>query len=181
MNFVFYLQPQGKTVRGRALDCGAGIGRITKHLLTRICTRVDMVELNQSFLNKAKASYLGKVSEKVENYFCSGLQEFTPEKGAYDLIWCQWVMGQLKDDDLVAFFKRCQEGLAENGLIVLKENTKSKIKSAEPDYDEDDSSYCRSRDHFVSLIEKSGLTIVKEATATRFPREIYEVRSYACQ
>ena len=178
--YMSYLQPDGDTKRdGRALDCGAGIGRITKNLLTRLASKVDMVEVNQAFLSEAKSSYLGAAAEKVENYFCSGLQDFVPEEGAYDIIWAQWVLGQLRDDHLVEFFRRCKKGLAENGMIFFKENINS--KKEEPDFDEDDSSYCRSRNHLVSLIEKAGLTIQKEEVAKRFPRGLYEVRSFACR
>jgi hypothetical protein len=38
----------------------------------------------------------------------SGLQNFTPSQEAYDVIWIQWVLGHLTDDDLVGFLKRCQ-------------------------------------------------------------------------
>ena len=88
----------------RALDCGAGIGRITKHLLTRHFSKVDLVEQNKLFLQKAK-EYLK--SDKVENLYCCGLQNFVPEKEKYDVIWCQWVLGHLTDDHMINFFKRC--------------------------------------------------------------------------
>ncbi|GMP48828.1 hypothetical protein CsSME_00016046 [Camellia sinensis var. sinensis] len=32
--------------------------------------------------------------------------EFTPEDGRYDVIWVQWCIGHLVDDDFVSFFKR---------------------------------------------------------------------------
>jgi len=38
--------------------------------------------------------------------FC--LQDFTPETGRYDVIWIQWCIGQLTDDDFIAFFKRAK-------------------------------------------------------------------------
>ena len=40
-------------------DCGAGIGRITKHLLLRQFDVVDMVEQNKAFLDRAE-TYLVK-------------------------------------------------------------------------------------------------------------------------
>ena len=55
-------------------------------------------------------------------YLYEPLQKWTPEAGHYDVIWCQWVLGHLTDDDLVAFFKRCAKGLAPGGLIFVKEN-----------------------------------------------------------
>ena len=137
-----------------------------------------MVELSQAFLDQARTSYLGTAaSAKVKNYFCSGLQDFTPQESHYDVIWCQWVLGQLRDDHLVAFFKRCKQGLAENGVIVLKENIG---RNQVPDFDKDDSSYCRSRDHLAKLIKEAGLEILKEEKEIRFPAELYEVRSFMC-
>ena len=38
----------------RALDCGAGIGRVSKRVLLPLFSEVDLVEQNQSFLEKAK-------------------------------------------------------------------------------------------------------------------------------
>lgn len=40
--------------------------------------------------------------QKLENFFCVGLQDWQPEPGRYDMIWCQWVLSHLTDDDLVS-------------------------------------------------------------------------------
>lgn len=77
----------------RALDCGAGIGRITKRLLLPLFKTVDMVDVTEDFLTKAK-SYLGEEGRRVRNYFCCGLQDFSPEPNTYDVIWIQWVIGE---------------------------------------------------------------------------------------
>lgn len=84
---------EGKTGKACALDCGAGIGRITKRLLLPLFKTVDLVDVTQEFLDKAK-TYLGEDSKRVGNYFCSGLQDFVPESGRYDVIWIQWVIGE---------------------------------------------------------------------------------------
>lgn len=84
---------EGKTGTGCALDCGAGIGRITKHLLLPLFNTVDLVDVTQEFLDKAK-TYLGEEGKRVGKYFCSGLQDFVPETGCYDVIWIQWVIGE---------------------------------------------------------------------------------------
>ncbi|RVX00582.1 Alpha N-terminal protein methyltransferase 1 [Vitis vinifera] len=34
--------------------------------------------------------------------------DFTPETGRYDVIWIQWCIGQLADDDFISFFKRAK-------------------------------------------------------------------------
>lgn len=93
--------------RAYALDCGAGIGRITKYLLTEVFTKVDMVEQNLIFLEKAKV-YLGHKMDKIGNFFANGLQSFEPLPQHYDVIWIQWVVGHLTDEHLVQFLKRCQ-------------------------------------------------------------------------
>ena len=90
------------------------------------------------------------------------MQDFTPEEGKYDLIWCQWVLGHLTDgemctpsghqcplfkenpvysaDHLVAFFQRCLKGLSPGGgLIVVKEN----VADTGAVFDEQDSSVTR--------------------------------------
>jgi len=160
----------------RAIDCGAGIGRITKRLLLPLFDTVDMVELNQGFLDEARA-FIGPDSSRVDRLICSGLQEFVPELARYDVIWCQWVLGHLTDDDLVTFLVRCQKGLAPNGIIFLKEN----ISSGNVEFDETDSSYTRPRQLMIDLIRKAQLKVLKEEKQKQFPSGIYEVRMFALQ
>lgn len=88
---------EGKTGTGRALDCGAGIGRISKRLLLPLFRTVDLVDVTQEFLDKARA-FLGDDAERVGNYYCCGLQEFIPEPDRYDVIWIQWVIGESGPD-----------------------------------------------------------------------------------
>ena len=173
----FFQGPNAKTQTKTVLDCGAGIGRISKLLHAPIFDKVDMVEINQEFLDKAPA-YFGDRAAKLNRRFCSGLQEFTPDEGYYDVIWCQWVLGHLTDEDLISFFQRCQKGLRENGIIVLKENVCAPGKR---DFDEQDSSYTRPKVELLELIEKSGLTILRQEKQKNFPKEIYEVWMIALQ
>ena len=44
----------------------------------------------------------------------------------YDIVWIQWVIGHLHDEDLVKFLIRCKGGLAANGMICVKDNTCNK-------------------------------------------------------
>lgn len=54
---------------------------------------VDMVDVTEDFLTKAR-TYLGEEGRRVRNYFCCGLQDFSPEPNSYDVIWIQWVIGE---------------------------------------------------------------------------------------
>ena len=105
----------------RAADCGAGIGRISEGMLCRLFTSVDLVEPVGHFLDKARELLAGH--NEGGSYLQVGLEDWEPAVGSYDVIWIQWVVGHLTDDDFAAFFKRCQKGLKPGGLVVLKENT----------------------------------------------------------
>jgi protein N-terminal methyltransferase len=57
--------------RKYALDCGAGIGRITGNLLTKYFETVDLVEQNPKFLEQAKL-YLKSSLNKVGQFYSAG-------------------------------------------------------------------------------------------------------------
>ncbi|CAI9094629.1 OLC1v1030397C3 [Oldenlandia corymbosa var. corymbosa] len=110
-----------------ALDCGSGIGRVTKNLLIRYFNEVDLQEPVSHFLEAARENLAPENvtvsdSHKAVNFFCLPLQDFTPDVQRYDCIWIQWCIGHLSDEDLVSFFKRAKAGLKPNGFFVLKEN-----------------------------------------------------------
>jgi len=170
----------------RVLDCGSGIGRVSKYVLLPTFDEVDMVDVTQSFLD-ASVSYIGPaLNSKVQRRICSGLQEFVPESGVYSVIWIQWVAGQLTDDDLVSFLRRCrsalkfnepsENGKLEGGIIVLKENMAS---SEERDFDEEDNSWTRSYKIWQEIFQRADLRVIKEKKQTNFPKEMYEVRMFA--
>lgn len=55
--------------KGRALDCGAGIGRITENLLRKHFEHVDLLEQDDKFLEEAKLKFRGT---NVEHFYCCG-------------------------------------------------------------------------------------------------------------
>ncbi|CAG2109699.1 unnamed protein product, partial [Medioppia subpectinata] len=123
----------------RALDCGAGIGRVSKHLLLKFFDTVDLLEQSDKFLAQTKTYMSAEEYARVGNQYNVGLQDFAPEADVlYDCIWCQWVVGHLTDEDFVRFLVRCKSALKQpNGVIVVKDNTTS---SDECDADTNDSS-----------------------------------------
>lgn len=161
--------------RAYALDCGAGIGRITKNLLMKHFKRIDLVEQNPKFLEVAKIS-LENYSSRIDQYYPIGLQDFCPVANKYDLIWCQWVLGHLQDDDLIEFFRKCSLGLKNNGVLVVKENITS---SNNIEIDSEDSSVTRPMKCLKFLFEKADLICVKEQQQTNFPRGLYPVYMFA--
>ncbi|KAF8387128.1 homt-1, partial [Pristionchus pacificus] len=157
-----------------AIDCGAGIGRVTKHLLLPAFKKVDMVELVKKLVEKSD-SYIGPNPSMGEK-FVSGLQDFVPEKGKYDLIWIQWVSGHLTNRDFTDFFIRCKDGLRENGLICLKENLSD---SGKPLFDDEDHSWTRPESLVIELFNEAGLTVVASEQQRLFPKGMYPVKMFA--
>ncbi len=63
----------GPSRKERALDCGAGIGRVTKNLLLPRFQTVDMVEVTAKFLEASK-EYIGEPDcSRVGERFCTSL------------------------------------------------------------------------------------------------------------
>lgn len=169
LHSMFRIKPAPR--RRIALDCGAGIGRVTKRVLMPEYDQVDAVEQDKAFADKIY-KFVGQ-SPKLGEVFNQGLQEFTPEPGKYDLIWTQWVLGHLTDDDLIAFFKRCIKGLSKNGMIIIKENVTASSPQAEIDLA--DSSVTRPIMHLKQLIVRSGLRILRVSLQNNFPSGILPV------
>lgn len=168
------IQRNGET---RALDCGSGIGRVTKHVLLKFFQKVDLLEQNKAFLDKSK-EYIGEevFNKRIDNLFCAGLQDFHPKDGVkYDLIWCQWVTGYLTDDHFMLFLQKCKSILLPGGLIIIKDNHTS---SDEIDTDMNDSSVTRSYKLLIDLFKKSGLTVACERRQVKFPRGLYPVKMF---
>ncbi|KAL3678378.1 hypothetical protein R1sor_021334 [Riccia sorocarpa] len=160
-----------------ALDCGAGIGRITKNLLVHFCDEVDLVEPIQRFLELARRDlhfdFMGTKLRNV-NYFHYTLQDFVPPAERYDFIWMQWCIAYLTDVDLVELLKRAKLGLKPGGFIIVKEN----IAKSGFVLDKEDASVTRSDAYFRTIFQESGLYVYKHRKQNAFPRELFEVRMY---
>ncbi|KAH8402089.1 hypothetical protein KR009_009699 [Drosophila setifemur] len=163
-----------------ALDCGAGIGRVSKNLLQPRFSRVDIVEQDPAFAEKAREycsiEETGGTGELDEIYNV-GLQKFTPTK-QYDLIWSQWVLGHLTDRDLVAFFRRMREGLAPGGYFCIKENVSSSKETVE---DKQDSSVTRPLENYERFLKEAGFRIVRKVKQQSFPKGLFPVFMIACK
>jgi protein N-terminal methyltransferase len=176
----------------RVADCGAGIGRITKGLLLGVARKVHVVEPVKKFTDELVQSlgngeYAGdgdgsEGKGQIDAVYNVGLQDWTPTPGTYNVIWNQWCLGHLTDTQLVAYLRRCKDGLvqAEDGKawVVVKENMSTDIWNKDI-YDEEDSSVTRSDEKFRRLFKEAGLKIVAMEQQRGMPKELYPVRIYA--
>ncbi|MBA0875733.1 hypothetical protein Goshw_014147 [Gossypium schwendimanii] len=163
-----------------ALDCGSGIGRITKNLLIRYFNEVDLLEPVSHFLDAARENlsqehFVASDVHKATNFYCVPLQEFTPEAGRYNVIWIQWCIGHLTDDDFISFFKRAKVGLKPGGFFILKEN----IARNGFVLDNEDRSITRSDLYFKDLFRQCGLHLYKMKDQKGLPEELFAVKMYA--
>ncbi|CAE8585379.1 unnamed protein product [Polarella glacialis] len=158
---------------GTVLDCGAGIGRVTSGLLLSEFQVVDLVEPNQRLLDQARKEI---TDQKAERFVASSLESFEPELGRYDVIWAQWVLLYLPDDDLIAFFQRCIKGLKQDGWLFVKENV---VIQGNFVVDKEDNSISRTDAHYKEIFRKSGLSLEHEITQAAWPSDLIPVRMYA--
>jgi protein N-terminal methyltransferase len=159
---------------GSVVDCGAGMGRVTKAVLLPRFERVDLVEPVRNLLDEAKQQLMK--DERAERYLLVGLQDFHPEPGRYDCIWNQWCCLYLTDDDLVEYLKRCKVALKPDGIICCKENV---VLQGPHVFDKDDNSVTRTDAQYRAIFEQAGLTLVHEQRQTDWPTDLFPLMSYA--
>ena len=158
---------------GTAVDCGAGIGRITKGFLSKVAQTVDIVEPVKSFSDKVKDEpYVGQI-------YNVGLEQWFPKR-KYDVIWHQWCVGQLSDAQFTTYLRRLPPVLNKGGWIVVKENI-SNHHLGEDVFDETDNFVTRTDVKFRKLFEQAGLNIVSWEIQKGMPKDLYPVYSYALQ
>uniref|UniRef100_A0A8C9UA23 N-terminal Xaa-Pro-Lys N-methyltransferase n=1 Tax=Scleropages formosus TaxID=113540 RepID=A0A8C9UA23_SCLFO len=161
----------GKAGTKCALDCGCGIGRVSKNVLFPVFETLEMADMMEDFLNHAHECYLGDDADRVECYYCYNLQDFTPPLNKYDVIWMQWVACHLTDKDLMEFLIRCKASLRPNGIIVIKDNMARQGCKLDPI----DSSLIRHLDIVKNIIYKAGLEILGVERQQGFPEQIIPV------
>lgn len=159
--------------RERALDCGAGIGRISKHLLCPLFKTTDVLEASRKLLARAKAEL---PPESIGEFIAKSI-EHVAFRHTYDLIAMNWVVAYLLDDDFVTFLQRCRKTLNPNGIIFIKDNLSSSRKSLL--VDEKDNNLARTDKHYKHIFAESGMTCVKERRQRQWPEDLYPVKMYA--
>jgi len=98
--------------RDRAVDLGAGIGRVVKGLLLPLFKSVDLVDQDKKYVDTAREELCNHAN--MGQFVCSGLQDLELLGGGdsgdvrYDVIWFQWVLGHFPDSDLESLLRRCR-------------------------------------------------------------------------
>ncbi|KAL0483041.1 hypothetical protein AKO1_014934 [Acrasis kona] len=132
------------------LDCGAGVGRVSQHLLAPIFKNIDILDINKDFLDVAQINLSTLPSKPLRNTLCQGLQDFKATQQIYDVIWVQWASCYLTDVDFITFMNECYNAMTPGSTIVFKENVASK-KGGDFVIDKEDCSINRSVQHYHTL------------------------------
>lgn len=168
--------PEGE--KKLTIDMGAGIGRITRDFLWKISDECDLLEPVVPFVQQMEKELESvKQRGKLGDIFSVGMQDWQPPShkvGKYWLVWCQWCVGQLPDEELVKFWIKCRECLMPNGTMIVKEN----IAPLEDIFDETDSSVTRSDNKFRELFVQAGFKLIASDVQKGLPKELYPVRMY---
>ena len=172
---------------GRSLDCAAGIGRVTEFVLCNYFNEIDLVEKDKKFIDKCKVKFSG--NKKIKNIYLSPLESFKFEK-KYDLIWIQWCLENLEDEDLEPFLNKCYNHLNNDGLIIVKENLynfdeedkkekmEKKGKNNEFNYSDLDYSKQRPDAFYINLFTKNKFKIKLHFLNPNWPEEMMPLCVY---
>eukprot|EP00927_Polykrikos_kofoidii_P060241 TRINITY_DN55274_c0_g1_i1.p1 TRINITY_DN55274_c0_g1~~TRINITY_DN55274_c0_g1_i1.p1 ORF type:complete len:430 (+),score=61.65 TRINITY_DN55274_c0_g1_i1:115-1404(+) len=105
------------------LDGGAGIGRVTKHVLLRRSEHVCLLEPCERWLKQSRR-YLGNKRSLRCTFMNCRLEQYepSPRHASFDIIWIQWALQYLVDACVVAALRRLTRVLSPCGVFIIKEN-----------------------------------------------------------
>ncbi|EFR05382.1 DUF858 domain-containing protein [Nannizzia gypsea CBS 118893] len=151
------------------VDCGAGIGRVTEGLLSKECEVVDIVEPVEAFAKVLIEGRL-KAEGRVGDVYITGLENWVPEK-RYDLIWVQWCLLYLTDEQVLQFLTRCRDALSPSGpgLVIVKENLNTQPCDT---FDPQDKSVTRSEGKYEDLFRRAGYSIIRTDEQRGYPQHL---------
>ena len=152
---------------GAALDVGAGVGRVTKHVLLSAFDIVELIEGSSYWSERSKA-YIGEPGCSNCRFTTARLEVYRPEPTSYDLIWCQWVLQYLTDADVVELLRGLGLALRPMGVLVVKENRPCTAYVAPtvflldtPDGEHRRYDITRPDAHHRLLFERAGLAVIE--------------------
>mmetsp|Transcript_46998 Transcript_46998/g.147238 ORF Transcript_46998/g.147238 Transcript_46998/m.147238 type:complete len:285 (-) Transcript_46998:52-906(-) len=154
----------GKTLE-TAIDAGAGVGRVTRAVLLRRCKRVMLIEGDSQWSKQSKM-YLGKKRAMRCEFKCARLDDLSPlPSNSADLVWIQWTLQYLTDQDVIKCLESLSKGLRRHGFLIVKENRpygharNDRFQMDTPDGENGRYDITRTDVHHRILFEKAGLTV----------------------
>ena len=155
----------------RAIDIGAGVGRVVKGLLLAFFDHVVVAEPLAHFVEQARVN-LAEFGDRC-SFHQVEMQACPLQPASYDVIWIQWCLCYLQDDDLVEFLQNCAASLRPGSFICVKENVC--IRNITMIVDAEDTSVTRSAVRYRAMFARAGLDVVEEINQVNWPKGLYPV------
>lgn len=116
----------GKSV----LELGAGIGRYTQYFAS-VAQTVDAVEFVEKFV---EANRLRNSQYENVDFHCADAMSVKFKNDSFDLVFVNWLMMYLSDENVHTLIKRIAQWLKPNGLFFIRESCfmASNPKTAHP-------------------------------------------------
>ena len=151
----------------KAIDAGAGVGRVTKLILLKRYDTVQLVEADSGWSKRSKI-YLGRKRSARCTFTCSRIEELLPDRDdsrSVNLIWLQWTLQYLTDADVVITLEKLAACLIpRTGILIVKENRPygaARADRFQMDTPVGSGRYdiTRSDNHHRWLFQRAGLTV----------------------
>lgn len=156
---------------GHIIDCAAGIGRVIEQAFIKYFDKIDLLEQDQKFIEYCQKN-ITKYPQ-IKNIFCDSLQNFQFQS-TYDVVWTQWGLQNLDEEDAIDFLTRSKNNLTKNGVIIAKEN----IAIDENIITISDGSIIRNNTSFEKIFAKCDLKIIAQNTIKNWNEEFFPVKTF---
>ncbi|KAM4585860.1 phosphoethanolamine methyltransferase isoform 1-T1 [Fundulus diaphanus] len=114
----------------RVLELGAGIGRYTSHLLTK-AAHVTAVDFMQSFVDKNRQNN-GHHSNVT--FMQADVTKLDIPKHSVDLIFSNWLLMYLSDEELKSFMEKTLDWLQPGGFLFFRESCNHRSGDCKRDF-----------------------------------------------
>ena len=156
-----------------ALDCGAGIGRVSQ-ALGSLYSSVDMLEPCSHLLDFVKKKGGAPGNGRLLPYPIQGYNPTNSPTGPYDLISINWCASFVTDDDLILFLNNCRPALTNSGKIFIKENiTETHFRARRGS-----ASVARTDSHYLDIFKAGNLSVIAEKLQEGLPDGWLPVKMY---
>eukprot|EP01012_Entosiphon_sulcatum_P012616 TRINITY_DN17945_c0_g1_i1.p1 TRINITY_DN17945_c0_g1~~TRINITY_DN17945_c0_g1_i1.p1 ORF type:complete len:630 (+),score=156.06 TRINITY_DN17945_c0_g1_i1:1753-3642(+) len=161
-------------VRRKALDLGAGMGRVTKGVLLEFAAVIDLVEPIGDFIDEAKR--LMRDENQQGTYLPALVADIKVEPDSYDLVCIQFLAHALSDADFAALLERIRPALRPNAIVFVKEVLPMGLAN---EVTVQDARIIRAEHYIEELFGTVDFRAIKKQYQEEWPRDALPVVMYA--
>jgi phosphoethanolamine N-methyltransferase len=111
------------------LELGAGVGRYTRHF-AQTASSVTAVDFVEAFVAENRRRTASAPVDVV--HVCDDAMSVTFPAGAYDLVFVNWLLMYLEDEQVLALLDRVREWLRPGGTFFLRESCRTASDPSAP-------------------------------------------------